>query len=129
MVADIFGVGRADANINQRNSLTVFSEQMPGRHLVLFPRQIGNRFLRRFGIGGDPDSARAGKRYIWAVRIEDLTATPAHEFINVAGVVGEQHERLEVLDRCAGVVTQARQREVDAAGIKMRQRIELSGMG
>ena len=70
----------------------------------------------------------AGEGDIRAVRIEDLAAAPADELIHVAGVVGEQHERLEVFDRRAGVVTQARQREIDAAGVKVRQRIKLGGV-
>ncbi len=65
---------------------------------------------------------------IGAVGIEDLAAAPADELIHVAGIVGEQHVGLEVFRRRAGVVTQTRQRKIDAAGVKVRQRIELGGM-
>lgn len=101
---------------------------MPCRHLVLLPRQIGNGLFRRFGLGGDPDPAGAGESDIGAVGIEDLAAAPADELIHVAGIVGEQHVGLEVFRRRAGVVTQTRQRKIDAAGVKVRQRIELGGM-
>lgn len=100
---------------------------MPCRHLVLLPRQIGNGLFRRFGLGGDPDPAGAGERYR-GCRDQDLAAAPADELIHVAGIVGEQHVGLEVFCRRAGVVTQTRQRKIDAAGVKVRQRIELGGM-
>ncbi len=89
----------------------VVGDQMPGRHLMLLPRQIGNGLFRRFGLGGDPDPAGAGESDIGAVGIEDLAAAPADELIHVAGIVGEQHVGLEVFRRRAGVVTQTRQRK------------------
>ncbi len=128
MIADGFGVGWADANVNQGDPFAVVGDQMPGRHLVLLPRQIGNGLFRRFGLGGDPDPAGAGESDIGAVGIEDLAAAPADELIHVAGIVGEQHVGLEVFRRRAGVVSQTRQRKIDAAGVKVRQRIELGGM-
>ncbi len=128
VVADGFGVGRADANVNQGDPFAIVGDQMPGWHLVLLPRQIGNGLLRRFGFGGDPDPAGAGEGDIGAVRIEDLAAAPADKLIHVAGIVGEQHIGLEVFRRGAGIVPQTRQRKIDAAGVKVRQRIELGRM-
>ena len=119
MVADIFGICRADPNINQRDPLSVFGYQMPGGHLVLFPRQIGNRFLRCLRVRRYPDPARAGEGDIGALGIENLATAPAHELIDVAGVVGKQHIRLEMVNRRAGIVAQARQREIDAAGVEV----------
>ncbi|MND95596.1 hypothetical protein D3C80_878560 [compost metagenome] len=128
MVADGFGIRRANANVDERNALAVSGNQMPGGHLVFFPGQIGDGHFWRFGFCGYPDPTRAGERHVRAVGIEDLTAAPAYKLIHVAGVVGEQHERLEMFGWRPGVVTQARQREVDAAGIEMRQRRKFSRM-
>ena len=60
MVADGFRIRRANADVNQRNALTVGGDQVPGGHLVLFPRQVRDGLFRCFGFGGDPDPARAG---------------------------------------------------------------------
>ena len=94
---------------------------MPGGHLVLFPRQVGNGLLGRFGLRGDPDPSRAGQRDVRALRVEDLAAAPADKLVDVAGVVGKEHERLEMFDWRTGVVAQARQGEIDPSGIKVRQ--------
>ncbi|SAJ07162.1 Uncharacterised protein [Enterobacter hormaechei] len=122
MVADGFRIRRANADVNQRNALTVGGDQVPGWHLVLFPRQVGDGLFRCFGFGGDPDPARAGEGDVRAVRIEDLATAPADKFVHIAGVIGKQHERLEMFGWGAGVVAQACQREIDTAGIKVRQR-------
>ncbi len=95
---------------------------------MLFPGQIGDGLLGSFGFGSDPDPTGAGEGDVRAVGIEDLTATPAHKLIHIAGVVGEQHKRLEMFGWRTGVVTQARQREINAAGVKMRQRGKLCRM-
>ncbi|MNZ47467.1 hypothetical protein D3C78_651830 [compost metagenome] len=128
VVTDGFSIRRADANVDERNALAIGGNQMPGGHLVFFPGQVGDGHFRRFSFGGDPDPPRARECHVRAIGIEDLAATPAHELIHVAGVVGEQHERLEMFGWRPGVVTQARQREVDAAGIEMRQRRKFSRM-
>ena len=39
---------------------------------------------------------------------QDLATAPANELVHVAGVVGKQHKRLEMLGGRAGVVAQAR---------------------
>ena len=88
---------------------------------MLFPCQVGDRLLGGFGFSGDPDPTRAGQRDIRAFRVEDLAAAPADKLVDVTGVVGKEHERLEMFDWRTGVVAQARQGEIDPAGIKMRQ--------
>ncbi len=125
VIADGFRIRRANANVNQRNALAVGSDQMPGGHLVLFPRQIGDGLFRCFGFGGDPDPARAGESDVRAVRVEDLATAPADKFVHIAGVVGKQYEWLEMFGWRAGVVAQACQRKIDTAGIKVRQRGKL----
>ena len=107
MIANIFGIGRADADVDQCNALTVVSDQVPGRHLVFFPCQIGNRLFRCLRVGGDPNPARTGEGNVRAIRIEDLATAPTDEFIDVTRVVGKQDIRLEVFNRRAGVVLQA----------------------
>ncbi len=119
MVADGFRIRRADANVNQRNALTVGGDQVPGRHLMLFPRQVGNQLLGGFGLRSDPDPAGTGERDVRALRVEDLAAAPADKLVDVAGVVGKEHEGLKMFGWRTGVVTQARQGEIDPAGIKM----------
>ena len=53
----------------------------------------------------------------------------AHEFVDVELVIGEQHEVLEPLGRCACVVAQAVQRVVHARRGEQRQRLRLTGGG
>jgi hypothetical protein len=77
---------------------------------------------RGFGLCGDPDPARAGERNIRAFRVEDLAAAPADKLVDVAGVVGKEHERLKMFSGRTGVVAQSRQGEIDPAGVKVRQR-------
>lgn len=114
MVADGFGVGRPDADVHQRNAAPFARDQMVGRHLMIFPRQVRYRLLRIVGVGGDQRAAGARQRLIRAGWIGNLVAGPAYKLIDVTGVVGEQHKRLEVFGTGAGVVAQARQREIGA---------------
>ncbi len=81
---------------------------------MLLPRQIRHhrRWVLRFR--RDHHVAGAGETVVRRAGVLHLLNRPAHELIDVARVVGEQHKRLEVFYRGAGVVTQARQGEIGA---------------
>ena len=53
--------------------------------------------------------------------VAHLRLAVADELVDVALVVGEQHEALEMLGIGAGVVEQALQRQIDALGAEQRQ--------
>ncbi len=89
---------------------------------MLLPRQIQHRRVALRRISGDHRAARAGQAVIVAGGIAHLLGRPADELIHIARIVGEQHKRLEMLYRGAGVVAQARQREVGAQRVEVRQR-------
>ncbi|MNT40912.1 hypothetical protein D3C72_1772550 [compost metagenome] len=128
MVADGFGVGGADADIDQRDALAGARDQVVGRHLVVFPRQVGDRLIRCGGFRRDIDAAGARQGNIRTGRIGYFGAGPADKLIHIAGVVGEQHEGLKILHRGAGVVPQPRQRKVGAQGVKVRKREGAGGV-
>ncbi|MNC57401.1 hypothetical protein D3C75_1070590 [compost metagenome] len=52
MVANGFRIRRADANVNQRDAVTVGINQVPGGHLVFLPGEIGNSFFGSLAVGG-----------------------------------------------------------------------------
>ena len=99
--------------------------QVVGRHL----RQVARR-LRLRAAGG----ARRRREHHVARRDEagiavlaDQVAAERDELVDVALVVGEQHEVLEMLGRRAGVVLQAGERIIDALGGEERERPRLAG--
>ena len=121
VVADGLGVRRADADVDQADAAPAGGRQVIGRHLVLAPGRVHHRLLGIGGVAGDHHPAGAAQRVVGAVRVHQLGGGPAHELVDVAMVVGEQDERLDVLHRRAGVVPQPRQREVGAQPVEVRQ--------
>src|SRR3546814_4766599 len=83
---------------------------MIGGHLVPPPRAVGDD---AFGIVArrDHQPARARERGV-AIVLAELRACPAHEFIDIAVIVGEQDEALDVFGRGAGVMPEPREREI-----------------
>ncbi len=67
-----------------------------------------------------PQSASARQPHI--LILAKLLTGPVNEFIDIAVIVGEQDEALEVLDRRAGIMRQAGQAEIGAQAIKQGQR-------
>ena len=114
VVGDRLGVARADADIDERDAAPVRPLQMVGRHLRQVARRAGLGPAGGAGRGGEHDIARRHEAVI-AV-LADQRAAEADELVDVALVVGEQHEILEMLGRRAGVVVQPRERIVDALG-------------
>lgn len=103
VVADRLGIGRADADIDQRDAGAVFGDQVIGGHLVPPPRAVGDDLVDIFRpLNHDPARTRQGGE---ARPLAQLRCTPANEFIDIAVIVGEQHEALTMLWRGAGVVT------------------------
>ena len=100
---------------------------MIGWHLVAPPRGVGQQFAR-IGAGSiQLQSARAGQRRITV--LSQLLTCPVNEFIDIAVIVGEQDETLEILDPGAGIVCQSGQAEIGAQAIEQGQRDSLIGIG
>ena len=55
-----------------------------------------------------------------------MLAAPADEFIDIAVIIGEQHETLEMLRRGSGIMAQARQREIRSQRIEQGERCGLA---
>ena len=126
MVGDRLGVGGADADVDQGDARTVGGHQVIGRHLVAPP---GRGVVEQpVGIvpGLDQDAARArdaGEARTFA----QLLHGPADELVDIAMIVGEQDVLLEMLDRGAGIVAQAGQREIGAQRVEQRERAGVVG--
>ncbi|MNQ91350.1 hypothetical protein D3C85_1067250 [compost metagenome] len=121
VVADGLGVRRPDPDVDQGDALTVRPRQMIGGHLMAAPGGVHDGAFRIGGLAVDDHAAGARQGLIDAGRIGQLGAGPAHELIDVAMIVGEQDIGLHVLDRGAGVVAQAGQREVGAQAVELGQ--------
>ena len=104
--------------------------QVVGRHLVLAPRP--GRDLR-FGLGriaGVVASRRAPTGRCRAVRRAAAASDRQRdELVDVAVVVGEQDELLEVLGRRPGVVLEPGEGEVGAQAVEQGQRPRLAEPG
>ncbi|MNN40361.1 hypothetical protein D3C81_1544320 [compost metagenome] len=121
MVGHGLGVGRAHADIDQRHAQLVLAHQVVSRHLRQRARAGGV-----FGLGAAEvlhhvaglDEAGVAT----AVAAAHQRTAQRDELIDIALVVGKQHEALEMLRRRAGVVVQPLQRQVHALGREQRQR-------
>ena len=124
MVGDVLGVGRPDADVDERDAGIALPCQVVGGHLVAVP---GRACHQRLGLGrrmlpAHGDVARQHEAVERAFAHE-LLASPAHELIDIAVVVGEQNPALHVAPIAAGVVDEPAQREIDAQRVEQRQRI------
>ncbi|MCY1209554.1 hypothetical protein D9M72_212090 [compost metagenome] len=115
------GVGRAHADIDQRHPQLVFAHQVIGRHLRQRARARGvvgfraAQFLHHVA-GLDKAGVAA------AVAAGHQAPAQLDKLVDIALVVGEQHEALEMLRCRAGVVVQPLQGQVHALGGEQRQR-------
>ncbi len=125
VVGDGLGVGRADADVDERDARLVRPDQVIGRHLMAPPGGVGQALAGIVHRAVEVEAAGAGKRGI-AVGA-DLLARPVHELVHIAVVVGEQDVALAVLDAGACVMLQAREAEVGAQGVEQRQRQRFIG--
>ena len=84
----------------------------PGRVRQPLAR-IGDRLFQQ-------QPARARQRDI--ALLAQLERRPVDEFVDIAVVIGEQHEVLEIIDPGAGVMRQPGQAEIGAQPVEQRQR-------
>ena len=124
MIGDVLGVRRADADVDQRHALAV--RAAPGDRPA-----SGSGATASWRCAPRPRPARCRARSrrcpaAPAARTAAALVQPreadAHELVDVAVIVGQQHPALHVPPVAAGVVHEAAQRVVDAGGIEQRQR-------
>jgi hypothetical protein len=130
VVGDGLGVGRADADVDHGDAAAVGPHQVVGRHLWQARRRRAQVVTRLHGAAhpARDDVAGLDKGFVVAVGVGHLRVAEPDEFVDVELVVGEEHEVLEVLGRCAGVVAQAVQRIVHARRGEQTQRLGFAGM-
>ena len=129
MIGDGLGVGRADADIDHGDAQPVRPRQVIGRHLRQMGRQRAARRACRSAWRWDDHDSPGSTKVSYSPPSRICACAEGDEFVDVALIVGEQHEALEMLGIGAGVVEQALQREVDALGAEQRQRQRLAGFG
>ena len=122
VVGNVFRIGRADANIDQRHAMTITGLQVIRRHLVAMPHHprrdgLGLAVVHRFF---DDHIARHHHAHKARV-VAQLLKAMEDELVNIAMVVGQQNPRLHMAPVAAGVVHQAAQGEVDPRGVEQRQ--------
>ncbi len=118
MVADRLGVGRTDADIDQRHAVALVGHQVIGRHLVAAPRPGGDRRFGIVEIAAFEQAARDRKARERAVGSAQRIDREADEFVDVADVIGEQDEVLEIFRRGARIMFQPGQTEVGAGTVE-----------
>ena len=129
VVGDVFGVGRADADVDHGDAAAVGAQQVIARHLRQ-TRRCQTKSVSGFGRQtGAPchHIARLDKGHIGAALPAHFFMAQAHELVDVKLVVGEQHKVLKPVGRGACVVAQALQRVIDPRRREQRQRLRLAG--
>ena len=84
--------------------MEIIVDQMVGRHLVAAPYAGRDLLLGVGEVAMLEFTARhrqAGETAVWVAQCADREAD---ELVDVADIVGEQHEALEMLGRSAGVM-------------------------
>ena len=124
MVGDILGVGRPDADVDQRDPGIALPCQMVGGHLITVPRGTSHESLglglRMLAAHGDvPRQHKPVKRAF----ARKLLASPAHELIHIAVIVGEQDPALYVAPIASRIVDEPPQGEIGAQRVEQGQRI------
>ena len=102
--------------------VAVVGDQVIGRHLVPAPGAGGDLAPRRRPGRRARRRRRDRQRGVAAVRAPQLLDRQADELVDVADIVGEQHEVLEMLGRRAGVVAQPGEAEIGARPVEQRER-------
>ena len=126
VIADRLGVARADADIDQRDPAAVLAHQVIGGHLVAAPCGIGKLLARILGLFGQHHAARTRERR--ATIAAELRARPVDEFVDIAVIVREQDEALEMLGIGARIVGQPGEAEIGAQSVEQRQRDGIVGI-
>ncbi len=125
MVGDRLGVGRADADIDQRNAGMALFLQVIGWHL----RQAAKHRIRirPVATGGGDDVARLHEGRVAFATILHQLPRPCGEFVDIELVVGEQHEVLEMAGARCRIMAEAGQRIIDALRGERRKRRGFAG--
>jgi len=124
VVGDRLGVAGPDADIDEGDAVAAGALEMIGRHL----RQPGGP--RRLGLVARADDDIAGlDEGDGAAVAGHLGPADGDELVDVALVVGQQHEFLEMLGRGAGVVVEPCHRVVDPLGGEEGERPRRVGPG
>ncbi len=126
VIGDRLGVRRAYADVDQRDAHVVGRHQVVGRHLVAAPGSLVELHTGILGPAIEHHAAGAGEAGVET--LADPLGRPVDELVDVAVVVGEQHEALEMLGRGASVMREAGEREIGAQAIEQRQRHGLAGL-
>jgi hypothetical protein len=121
VIRDRLGVGRADADIDHRDPVAACALQVIGGHL----RQLRRIGPVRFGAGAGDHFARLDQ-FLETVLAQHRPAI-LHEAVDIALVVREQDEGLNMRRRRPRIVAQPRQREIRAQRVEQRQRAGLPG--
>ncbi|KAI1691992.1 carboxy-terminal-processing protease [Ditylenchus destructor] len=127
MVGDRLGVGRADADIDERDAAVPLLLDVIGRHL----RQAadGDVRLGPVGAGHRRDVAGLHEGRIAVAAPRHLLARPFAEFVDIELVVREEHEVLEVLGVGRRIVAETGERIVDALRGEGGERRGFAGAG
>nr|GFD21407.1 hypothetical protein [Tanacetum cinerariifolium] len=96
---------RADTDVDQRHAMTVFGNQVVGRHLIAVPDHTRNDGLGLAVIHALVDDDVARQHHFHEARIVAQFLKPVNdELVDVAVIVGQQNPRLNMTPVTAGVM-------------------------
>ena len=123
MVGDVLGVGGADADVDEADPLPVGMGEVVSGHLETVPDDAVDKPFGLLGRMARFDHHVAGQHQTArAVARAQLFEPPAHELIDIAVIVGQQHPRLHRAPVGAGVMDEPAQRIVYASRVEQRER-------
>ena len=110
MVANGFGIGRTNADVDQGDPRTIRCDEMVCWHLVATPSAVGDQ-LRRI-VRWRVDIQAASTRQSGIAAVADLLAGPTDEFVDITVIVGEQDIVLNMFSRRTCVMAKSGERKV-----------------
>ncbi len=122
MVGDGLGVGGADADIDEADAAPVGAHDVIGGHLEAMPDDAGRPRLGFVRRQARVDHDIAGQHDFFDGAGPQLLQAPAHELIDVAMIVRQQHPGLHRAPVGAGVMHQPAQGIIDARGVEQSDR-------
>ena len=129
MVGDRARVAGADADVDHGDAAPVGPGQVVGRHLRQARPATGPSSAPGAGAELTSTTSPGATKRSYSSPSAIACAGEGAEMLDVALVVGQQHEALEVLRVRAGVVVEPLQAVVDALGGEQRQRRRLAAAG
>ncbi len=122
VIGDVLGIGRADADVDQRHAMTVFGDQVVGRHLIAVPDHAGDDGLGFVLAHALVDYHVTRQDHAHETRVfAKLFQAVQNELVDIAVIVGQQNPRLYVAPVAAGVMHQTAQREIHPRSVEQRQ--------